>query len=200
MRLDAVILAGGRASRMGGADKPGLVIGGASLLEHAISAAQLARAHQIIIIGPNRNIQGPIFVREEPPFGGPVAAISTALPLVESEWTLLLAADLPRASDAVDLLLSPAHPPTITADGLALIDSNGRAQWLAGVYRTASLRRAMDALTASTGSAQDASLRTLLASLDIVYVPDHAGMALDVDTWQDVDDARAREGEASGTL
>ena len=184
---------------MGGADKPGVIIGGASLLEHAISAARLARAHQIIVIGPNRNIQGPIFVREEPPFGGPVAAISTALPLVENEWTLLLAADLPRASDAVDLLLSTTQPHMITADGLTLIDSNGRAQWLAGIYRTASLRRAMDALTAA-GSAQGASLRTLLASLDIAHVPDHAGMALDVDTWQDVDDARARERGASGTL
>lgn len=199
MRLDAVILAGGRASRLRGVDKPGLVVGGRSLLEHAIAAAMHANARQTIVVGPDRDIPGPVFIREDPPFGGPVAAIAAALPLVGSEWTLLLASDLPRASDAVALLLEHDQPHAETVDGVALVDVSGHPQWLAGVYRTASLRRALDELTAARGSTQDASIQRLLSPLIITLVPDLAGMALDVDSWQDVDKARAREGEASGT-
>lgn len=199
MRLDAVILAGGRASRLGGCDKPGLVIGAASLLEHAISAAGHANARQTIVVGRDRDIPGPVFVREDPPFGGPVAALATALPLIKSEWTLLLAADLPRASEAVALLLEPASP-AITVDGLVLVDASGHPQWLAGLYRTASLRRAVDELSATRGSTRDASLRRLLSPLALTLVPDPTSVALDVDSWQDVDKARAREEEAGGTL
>src|SRR5690606_24729183 len=105
----------------------------------------------------------------------------------------------PRASDAVALLLEHDQPHAETVDGVALVDVSGHPQWLAGVYRTASLRRALDELTAARGSTQDASIQRLLSPLIITLVPDLAGMALDVDSWQDVDKARAREGEASGT-
>src|SRR5690606_23092366 len=105
MRFDAVILAGGRASRLGGADKPGLRVGGRTLLEGSVDAAQRAGAHRTILAGPDRGTPHTLTVREDPPFGGAVAALAAALPLVGHEWMLLLAADLPRASEAVTLLL-----------------------------------------------------------------------------------------------
>ena len=52
--LAAVVLAGGRAARLGGADKPALVVGGQPLLATAIAAAASAGASQIVIVGPPR--------------------------------------------------------------------------------------------------------------------------------------------------
>ena len=47
-RLDAIVLAGGRASRLGGIDKPALVIRGARLVDHAVDGASAAGADQVI--------------------------------------------------------------------------------------------------------------------------------------------------------
>ncbi|WP_204250989.1 NTP transferase domain-containing protein, partial [Saezia sanguinis] len=48
---DVIVLAGGRASRMGGVDKPGLVVGGRSMLETALAAAGAGRT---VVVGPPR--------------------------------------------------------------------------------------------------------------------------------------------------
>ena len=52
--FDAVILAGGSAARMGGADKPGLIVGGTPLLVSVAQAAAAAGAARLIIVGPPR--------------------------------------------------------------------------------------------------------------------------------------------------
>jgi len=101
----AIILAGGRARRLGGAAKPGLEVHGRTLLARAVDAARAAGCTQIVVAGPpDPGIRGAVFVREDPPYGGPVAAIAAALPRVTEPWVLVLAADLPRAEEAVALL------------------------------------------------------------------------------------------------
>ncbi len=52
--FDAIVLAGGRAARLGGADKPALRVGGSSLLGAVVSAAAAAGAGRCIIVGPPR--------------------------------------------------------------------------------------------------------------------------------------------------
>jgi len=49
---DAVVLAGGRARRLSGADKPGVVVGGRPLVAGA--AAAVASAERLILVGPGR--------------------------------------------------------------------------------------------------------------------------------------------------
>ncbi|WP_436839137.1 NTP transferase domain-containing protein [Nonomuraea angiospora] len=91
--FDAVILAGGEARRLGGADKPGLTVGGRSLVEHVVTA--VADARTTIVVGPERPIPGVVFVREDPPRSGPVPALSAGLNGVTAPWVVLLAGDLP---------------------------------------------------------------------------------------------------------
>src|SRR5262249_11697844 len=72
LRVDAVVLAGGRAARLGGADKPALVMGDRSLLASVVSAAVAAGARLVIVVGPPRPglvlAAGQLrVVREEPP-------------------------------------------------------------------------------------------------------------------------------------
>jgi CTP:molybdopterin cytidylyltransferase MocA len=70
---DAVILAGGRGSRLG-ASKPDLRVGGLRLLDIALAAA--SGAGRIVVVGDVDVPTGVLRTREEPAFGGPVAALA----------------------------------------------------------------------------------------------------------------------------
>ncbi|GAA3912313.1 molybdenum cofactor guanylyltransferase [Microbacterium invictum] len=196
----AILLAGGRATRLGGRDKPQLEVGGRSLLQHALAAVD-GCAPVVIVSDPVAGVTGVRWVREQPRFGGPAAAVvagvgalgesgnvdAAALP----EWTVLLACDLPRAGDAIarvlrDLPLLPAD-----TDGVCLADPTSRPQWLTGAYRTAALRRAAAALP---DAGAGASMRDLLADLAIAVVTAPADETADVDTWEDLYRARAQYG------
>jgi molybdopterin-guanine dinucleotide biosynthesis protein A len=52
--FDVIILAGGRGTRLGGADKPGLVVGSSTMAATAARAAATAGARRIILVGPDR--------------------------------------------------------------------------------------------------------------------------------------------------
>jgi len=103
VRLAAVVLAGGQASRLGGADKPGLVVGTRSLLAAVVSAAVEAGAGHVVVVGPARPglaaAAGPSgqldFVREDPPGSGPVAALRAGLAAISAPAVAVLAADMP---------------------------------------------------------------------------------------------------------
>jgi molybdenum cofactor guanylyltransferase len=56
--FDTVILAGGRARRMGGADKPALIVGSEPMLVSVARAAAAAGTRRLIVVGPRR--EGPV--------------------------------------------------------------------------------------------------------------------------------------------
>ncbi|KRB38735.1 molybdenum cofactor guanylyltransferase [Microbacterium sp. Root180] len=192
--LGAILLAGGRASRVDGAAKPLFEVGGTTLLAAAVSAATDAGARPITVVAPVLDPALAVeWVQEDPPYGGPAAAVVTALDAwpqgADPEWTLLLACDLPAAGPAVrrlvaDLLLLPAD-----TDGICLGDAASRPQWLTGLYRTSSLRNAASALP---DGGRDAPVRALLADLAIAVVAAPGDLTRDVDTWEDLEEARAR--------
>jgi molybdenum cofactor guanylyltransferase len=188
-----IILAGGRAARLGGQDKPGLVVGDRTLLASVIRAG--AGARQVIVVGPERpGLDGVSFVREEPPGAGPVPALRRGLAEASQPWVAVLAADLPflRAGH-LDTLLSAAG----VQPGAVLVDADGRPQWLAGCWRTEALRQA------AAGYRQD-SLRGLLGPLGPALValtpaPGEPPPWLDCDTPQDLRQARALSSPDAGS-
>ncbi|HEY6799417.1 MAG TPA: DUF6457 domain-containing protein, partial [Agromyces sp.] len=219
-----------------------------ALLDIALEAA--ASAGRIVVVGPDElrrdagrgDASTVRFVREDPPFGGPVAGIAAGLAALEepratdaatgastggsrdgrfatsstsevdgrlatsatsststgdaAEWVLVLACDLPYAPQAVqrlDAAVIDLSGDGTRLDGVCLVDADGREQWLAGLYWRASLSRALHALG---DAVHGASVRRLVGGLQLRQVPD-GGTALDVDTWQDVEEARRRiEGDA----
>jgi len=178
---DAVVLAGGQARRLGGVDKPGLEVGGRSLLDRVLAAS--AGAAVRVVVGPPRELPGDVVqVREDPPGGGPVPALRAGLAEVRSPWVVVLAADLPFLDAGVlDGLLAAAQD----RDGALLVDDAGHEQWLCGAWRTAALVPALAAL-------QGARLREALVPLDPVHVRTQASPApwLDCDTEDDLAAAR----------
>jgi molybdopterin-guanine dinucleotide biosynthesis protein A len=197
VRFDAVVLAGGRAQRLG-TSKPQLVVAGARLLDHVLAATRGARA--TVVVGPEDLASDAyLLTREDPPFGGPVAGTAAglaALPDDAAPWVLLLACDVPRAAEAVPLLLAAARA-TAGTDGVHLTH-DGRDQWLVGLYR----RAALDAAVAGLASAglHGAPVRRLVSGLRLTRVADVDGLSTDVDTWQDAEQYahdRARLGTGS---
>lgn len=203
------MLAGGRAARLGGADKPALVVGDRSLLASVVSAAAGAGARLVVVVGPPRPglvlaAGGLREVSEEPPGSGPVPALRRGLAEVAAPWVLVLAADLPfiRAGHLRSLLAAGAgaRPAAAAgarpAAGALLADDNGRPQWLAGCWPTEALR------VASRGY-RGSSLRGLLGPLCPVMLGPSPGQPgpppwLDCDTEDDVRRARAWAGDPAG--
>jgi molybdopterin-guanine dinucleotide biosynthesis protein A len=177
--LDAILLAGGRGARVGGAAKPLFRLDGETLLARAVAAARGAGAERIVVAAPVLEPGLDVtWVREDPPFGGPVAATVAALAAVEADEVLLLACDLVHPAAAVGAL----SPLPADADGLCLADG-GRPQWLTGRYRTAALRRVASTIP---DRGRDAAMRTLLGSLRIEMVDAPAALSRDIDTWDDL--------------
>lgn len=182
----AVVLAGGAARRLGGTDKAAVTVGGRTLLDRVLAACPDAAT--TVVVGPRRPTARPVrWVREEPPGGGPVAALAAGLAAVDRPVVLLLAADLPFLDRRLVGELTAVPP---DADGVIATDGDGRDQPLTGGYRTAPLRRALSALTAGGGGPRDLPMRRLLAALTLRRVPSNGPM--DCDTWRDIADARAR--------
>lgn len=189
--FDALILAGGRSSRLGGMPKQSLVYDGGTLLERALQAA--SGASRRVVVGPDPGTLPPgvLCCREDPPFAGPAAAIAAGLAAlagshvtVAPAFTLVLACDMPRAEAAVARLVAELAAPGKAPDGVVAVSGDGRMQPLAGFYHTVVLQKAVDALTDS-GALVNASVRVLLASLDLQLVTVPAGSTADVDTWDD---------------
>ncbi len=177
----ALILAGGRAQRLGNVEKATLRLGEQTLLDAVI--AGLPVDVPVVVAGPRVPVAREVrFCLEEPRFGGPVAGIAAALPLVSTPLVALLATDMPGAGALAARLVAELDD---EAEALVPVDPDGRAQPLCSVLRTAALRRAVDALGPPAG----ASLRSLLGRLAVHERPLLAGEAdavLDVDTPEDL--------------
>jgi molybdopterin-guanine dinucleotide biosynthesis protein A len=186
---DAVVLAGGAARRLGGADKPGVRVGGRALLDRVLAACADART-TVVVADPRPTARPVTWAREEPPGGGPVAALDAGLRHTTAEAVVVLSADLPFLGEATVRRLLSALRAT-GAEGVLLTDSDGRDQPLVAAYRASALRRELAALTTEYGSATGLPLRRLTAGLHLTRVSDPVA-SFDCDTWDDIAAARAR--------
>lgn len=179
---------------MGGVAKPMLTVGSRSMLALALDAADALGCRPVIVAGPRPRgalTERATWVREDPPLGGPAAGIVAGLAAIAEpapEWTLVLACDLPEAAAAVALLRDGVDALPTAVDGRCLSVA-GRPQWLCGLYRTDPLRAAAARLPDAGGGA---SMRSLLAPLELDTADAPESLAADVDTWDDLVKARAR--------
>ncbi|WP_240434908.1 DUF6457 domain-containing protein [Streptomyces sp. YIM 130001] len=111
------MLAGGASRRLGGVDKPGVRVGGRRLLDRVLTAC--ANADRTVVVAEPRETVRPVeWVREEPPGGGPLAALDAGLCRTTSPVVLVLSADLPFLDTHTvrTLLTTLTAPDTRTPD------------------------------------------------------------------------------------
>ena len=198
--IGAVVLVGGRARRMGGAAKHLLELGASTPWDRTLDALAARGVSPVVAVGPAPADRGArtgaalgravTWVREDPPFGGPVAALAAALSrpeLDDAEEFLLLAGDLAHP-EAVIARLAEREPTRLDRSPDAVVFRAGdHPQWLAGRYSAAAVRAAL----AGFGEVDGASCRALLGGLPIRWVADEDGITADIDTPDDLERARA---------
>ena len=175
-----VVLAGGTSRRFG-SDK----------LEFLLPTMlrSLPADWPVVCVGPERQELVPpdrsvSWTREEPPFGGPLAAVAAGIrtlgELRPDVWLVaVVAADMPKVGSAlpalVTLVTHPERAGAAALDGACLVDDSGRRQPLAGVYRTEHLRALLE------GDVEDRPARALFAGARIGEITD-PDAAEDIDT------------------
>lgn len=109
-QITAVVLAGGKGSRLGGVDKGLINLKCMPLVEHLIARIQPQVGE--IMISANRNIDTyssfgfTVFKDDIEGFAGPLAGILTALKHCKTEWLLSVPADSPFVPSDLALRLS----------------------------------------------------------------------------------------------
>ena len=177
--LGGIVLTGGSAVRIQGADKASIEVAGATLLERALDA--LAEVPEVVVVGEEVTTSRPVtFRREEPSGGGPAAGLLAGLsgfPHTPAR-VVVLAVDMPLVNAATvrRLLLAFGE------DGALLVDEHGRQQYLCGVYRA----EALLAAAPPAGEQHGLPMRRLVAGLRLAAVPANPGETRDVDTWDDL--------------
>ena len=158
----ALILCGGRSSRMG-ADKPGLVLDGSTLLERAAAFwSGVSRVQGILAaVGAKEHLpmlpEGVTPVYDAYPGCGPMAGIHAAFTQTDADFLYVSAVDMP-------FLRIEALPPLPGGDA-AVYTKNGRPEPLFGVYR----RSCLPALEAALRRGER-KMSALLGELDTEYL------------------------------
>ena len=148
-----VLLAGGRARRMGGGDKGLRRLAGRPLMDHVVERARPQVARLLINAGGDAarfDAYGlPVVADVVDGFAGPLAGVLTGLEWAAAQapglpWVATFATDAPfLPTDLVERLLSAA---VSTASDLACATSHGRAHPVFGLWPVAikdDLRRAL---------------------------------------------------------
>jgi molybdopterin-guanine dinucleotide biosynthesis protein A len=109
--VTAVVLAGGRARRMGGNDKGLIELNQAPLIEYALTV--LRGQVETILINANRNIERyagmgyPVIEDRCSGFNGPLAGMASALSVMHTRYLVTVPCDSPALpQDLVDRLMS----------------------------------------------------------------------------------------------
>lgn len=185
-----------------GRHKPALVIGGRPIIVRVLEAAA---GHRVVVVGDADAVPAGVqVVREQPAGGGPVAGIAAGLAALQPiagvaggprgpQLVAVLAGDLPFLTGPaltelfVALDSGPVDVPR--PDVAVAVDLAGRTNWLCAVWRVDVLR----ARLADLGDLVGVSVRRLAAGLRLVHVLDESGWSSDVDTPEDLDEARRTE-------
>lgn len=163
INLSAVILAGGNSTRFG-APKALAIFSGKSLLEIAISLAQQI-APKIQLSCNDVNVYsraGLPVIRDANPGTGPLAGITAALEIAETDWVAFIPCDMPLLNRSVydALLANLGDAPVVAA-------SHRGKEPLVSVWPVSALSRQpfRDAL-----AEQNFALHQLLSALDATFV------------------------------
>jgi molybdopterin-guanine dinucleotide biosynthesis protein A len=107
--MDAIILAGGRGTRMGGVDKASLKLGDTTFIEHLVNTLSLLAATVFVSVSSLEGFCAPEGVRvvtDDPPGRGPLGGLRAGLEASEAEWCFVACVDAPLLQPSLVRLLA----------------------------------------------------------------------------------------------
>lgn len=141
MSLAVAILAGGAGRRIGGS-KPHRLLGGISLLDHALSAARIWAAPTALVVRDADQAAGfdGLVILDDPGIAGPLSGLAAALAWgasVGADRVLTIPCDMPFLPSDLPVRLTRALAPSL---GAAVAASGGRTHPVCAIWRTESAR------------------------------------------------------------
>ncbi len=187
----AIVVGGGGGERLGGVSKADLMLGGERLIDRVCGALlEACGAGCVAVVPPSVRVpDGVARTLEDPPGGGPLAGIDAglrALGVGDDVLVVVVSVDAPGVGAFLPALLEPALREGVEGRIVRGGDPEPFDQYLMGVYRAASLRRAIDEAVAVYGSVRGVGVRRVLRALDVERVSVSADACRDIDTPEDV--------------
>lgn len=197
--FSAIIVAGGRGSRMGGKDKALLPLGGHTFVDALVQSLPYGTPY--VVVSPH--FHGYPTAVERPLYGGPLAGVAAGWANLEARGigkragtiagadtgadtgarVAILAVDAPHSGQLLPALAAAldAHP---LVDAAVVRAADGYRQPLCALWRAEALGAALREVVASVGTVHNRSMRTLMRHARIVEVPG-TGAEADADTPAD---------------
>lgn len=208
MANTVIILSGGRSRRFGGVHKPGVLLGGRSVISRIIAAVRSAVPEAGIWLagsgdGLSQLEQASVHtVREEPIFSGPLAGIDAGVHAIGRQVeqtpdvqrrggdvmdvTLVLAGDMPLvSSDHLRSLLAACREAGGPAAG---VDDRGKLQFLCAAWPTDLLRSRLTDI----GDTRDKAVKLLFRGIEVTPVEVDAATIVDFDTPEEFEQVFAQ--------
>lgn len=188
-----IIVAGGRGSRLGGVDKPQLIVGGQTMRARVAAAGigALGRPVHVVVVGaPGDDLAASPFtdngvhtaqVLEDPPFSGPVAGLAAGLERALEDAAARADAHLaPNGAlpGSTPVLILGGDMPHLTAEALrplvnhpdrevvrSCADPTGHLQFLAAVWPLSVLSDALGTLRRPETHWQGCSMKRLYSAV-----------------------------------
>ena len=114
--VSVIVLAGGKATRLGGVAKHVLVIGGETILSRQVRV--LAPRVAEILVSAREDVQGYRTVRDAVDGAGPLAGIAAGLAACATPWLLVVAGDMPDVSGELVECVLAARGDAVDAVGV----------------------------------------------------------------------------------
>ncbi|MDO4631716.1 MAG: molybdenum cofactor guanylyltransferase [Corynebacterium sp.] len=175
----ALILAGGRSTRMG-EDKAQVRVHGERLIDRLVR--QLPAGVIPVVVSPVDLGLACAVVCEEPPYSGPVAGIAAGMAWIARthptcSYVVVLAVDAPDSSILVSKLCTTLAAADATVDAIT-VQAEGYIQPLGVAWRPAALRRALE----KVGDHASTPLKGLLRVSTVGTITTTGGAERDYDT------------------
>jgi len=130
--ITAIVLAGGKSSRMG-ADKGFIDLNGSSFMERILKTVEPCTQHKIIVSSnPKYDVFNAIRVSDIIPNAGPLAGLFSGLFYSESDVNLVLSCDVPLINIAVLNTLIDNYDPE---NDVTQVQSQGKSMPLIALYK-----------------------------------------------------------------
>lgn len=165
MEITGIILAGGKAGRMGGIDKALITVKGKTIIERTVETLRDVVDDIIVVSGNDYNFKGinVTMVRDIEKDKGPIMGIYSGLIASKTEWNFICGCDMPYLNSSIILTLIE----NIRESEAVVPVADGRKEPLCALYSKRLIEKLQGAIGENILKVSD-----FLSKVNVEYVSD----------------------------